>query len=146
MKTAIIIFITIIFIAGCATTHTTSPVLFKKYSQYNESTNINNIKEVANIYFSQSLLGKNHKTNPDATGQLLFKSYMATVVNHHEQVKSQNGCLTINGYDEEKAPLIFSLKYILNNGHWLIDKIHVVFIESKKDFSKKAKCPESYIN
>jgi len=139
-------FITIMFIAGCATTHTASPVLFQEYSKYNESTNKNNIKEVANIYFSQSLLGENYKTNPDATGQLLFKNYMVAVVNHHEQVNSKNGCLIINGYDEEKAPLIFSLKYILNNGHWLIDEIHVVFIESENDFSKKAKCPESYIN
>ena len=146
MKNTLISFITILFIASCATTYRAPPVLFQTYSQYKESTNENNINEVANIYFSQSLLGEDYLTNLDATSQLLFKDYMITTDNHYEQVNSQNGCLTINGYDEEKAPLIFSLKYILNNGHWLIDKIHVVFIESKNDFSKEAKCPESYTN
>jgi len=146
MKNILISLLTILFIASCATTYRAPPVLFQTYSQYNESTDVNNIKEVANIYFSQSLLGKNYVTNPDATSQLLFKDYMIAIANHYEQVNSQNGCLTINGYDEEKAPLIFSLKYILNNGRWLIDKIHVVFIESKNDFSKEAKCPESYIH
>jgi len=42
--------------------------------------------------------------------------------------------------------MLFSLKYIKNNGRWLIEEIHVVFIESINDFSKEAKCPESYIN
>lgn len=146
MKNTLISFLTILFIASCASTYRDPPVLFQTYYQYKESTNENNIKEVAKIYFSQSLLGKNYLTNPDATSQLLFKDYMITTANHYEQINYQNGCLTINGYDEEKSPLIFSLKYILNNGHWLIDKIHVVFIESKNDFSKDAKCPESYIN
>jgi len=146
MKSTLIGFIAILFIASCATTHKAPSILFQTYSKYKESTNENNIKEIANIYFSQSLLGKNYLTNPDATSQLLFKDYMITIVNHYEQIKFQNGCLTINGYDEENAPLIFSLKYILKNGNWLIDKIHVVFIESKNDFSQEAKCPKSYIN
>ncbi len=71
---------------------------------------------------------------------------MFTTADHYEEIQSPNGCLTINGYDEENAPLIFSLKYISNEGGWLIDKIHIVFIENKNDFSKEAKCPDSYIN
>ncbi len=119
MKNTLISFIAILFIANCVTTYRAPSVLFQTYSQYKESTNENNIKEVANIYFSQSLLGENYLTNPDATSQLLFKDYMMTTANHYEQVSFQNGCLTINGYDKEEAPLIFSLKYILKNGHWL---------------------------
>ncbi|MCF6336712.1 MAG: hypothetical protein L3J84_01990 [Gammaproteobacteria bacterium] len=146
MKNTLISFIAILFIASCSTTHKVPSVLFQTYSKYKESTNENNIKEVASVYFSQSLLGKNYRTNSDAIRQLLFKDYMISIVNHHEQVKFQNGCLTINGYDEESAPLIFSLKYLLKDGRWLIDKIHVVFIESKNDFNQEAKCPKSYIN
>lgn len=146
MKNILMSFVAALFIASCATTNNSSSVLFQAYSQYKESTNKNNIREVADNYFSQSLLGESYLTNPDATSQLLFKNYMVTADSHYERVNSPNGCLTINGYDEENAPLIFSLKYISNNGHWLISEIHVVFIESTYDFSKDAKCPGEYIN
>ncbi len=145
MKNTLISIATILLVASCATTNRTPPILFQTYSQYKESTNEKNIKKLATIYFSQSLLGENYLTNPDATSQFLFKNYMTSTVNHYEKLNSQNGCLTINGYDEEKAPLIFSLKYIFKDGHWLIDKIHVVFIENINNFSKEAKCPEAYV-
>jgi len=146
MNNTLISFIAILFLAGCVSTLRTQPVLFQTYSQYKESTNKNNIKVVAKDYFSQSLLGEKYLANPDSTKQLLFKNYMVTIANHFERVNIKYGCLSINGYDEENAPLIFSLKYMLTNGQWLIDKIHVVFIENKKDFSTNAKCPESYGN
>ena len=146
MKNILLSFFTVLFIAGCATTNNGSSVLFQAYSQYKESTNKNNINEVADKYFSQSLLGEGYLTNPDAISQLLFKNYMVTTDGYYEKINSLDGCLTINGYDEENAPLIFSLKYILKNGHWLISEIHVVFIENTDDFSKDAKCPSEYIN
>lgn len=146
MKNMLLGFIAFLIIAGCATTNNSPSVLFQAYSQYKESANKNNINKVATKYFSQSLLGESYLTNPDATSQLLFKNYMVTTDGYYEKVNALNGCLTINGYDEEKAPLIFSLKYILNNGDWLISEIHVVFIESANDFSKDAKCPSEYFN
>lgn len=141
----LLIFFSVLFIAACATTHNGSSVLFQEYSKYKESTSIDNINEVADKYFSQSLLGEGYLTNPDATNQLLFKNYMTTIDGYYEKVNSLDGCLTINGHDEENAPLIFSLKYILNDGRWLINEIHVVFIESADDFRKDAKCPSEYI-
>ena len=51
-----------------------------------------------------------------------------------------------NGFDEEKAPLVFSLEYKLVDHQWLINEIHVVLVENENDFSKSAKCPDKYTN
>lgn len=134
-----------LFITGCATVHDPS-LLYGEYSHYENGVNKNNIIEVASNFFSPSLLGNEYQTDPDATSQLLFKNYMVSTDSHYESANDLEGCLTINGYDEENFPLIFSLKYISRKGHWLIDNIHVVFVESKEDFSSSAKCPSEYPN
>lgn len=133
-----------LFFSGCATIDNASSVLYQEYSQYERSANKNNIIEVGGNFFTPSLLGKNYQTNPDATNQLLFKNNMVSTDSHYEKISEQEGCLTINGYDEENAPLIFSLKYISTSGRWLIDKIHVVFVENVKGFVNSAKCPNEY--
>ena len=146
MKNVLFCLILALFIASCATLPNPPSVLYQEFSQYENSTNRDNIIEVASNFFSPSLLGKNYQANPDALSQLLFKNYMASTESHFEKIDEQEGCLTINGYDEENYPLIFSLKYISHNNHWLIDKIHVVFVENKIDFSDRAKCPSDYPN
>ncbi|MCW8933443.1 MAG: hypothetical protein OQK98_01845 [Gammaproteobacteria bacterium] len=146
MKKTILGFISILFLISCAVGTQPLHALYHSYTLYNESLNENNINDDAKLYFTQSLLGDDYATNPDASSQLLFKNYMHSVVNHFEEINNNNGCLTINGYGKDKAPVIFSLKYKKNMGNWLIDKIHVVFIENIKDFSKKAKCPEAFEN
>jgi len=132
-----------LLIMSCSNVHNSSE-LYREYSRYNKSASKSNIIEVASNFFSPNLLGTNYRSNPDAVSQLLFKNYMANVGNHHEKKNVHDGCLTINGYDEENAPLIFSLKYISLDGRWLIDNIHVVFVENENEFSSSAKCPSEY--
>lgn len=134
------------FITSCASLRNSTPELYQEFSQYEVSANENNIIELAGNFFSSSLLGDNYQDNPDAVSQLLFKNYMLITDGHFEKINKQEGCLTINGYDEENLPLIFSLKYISKNNQWLIDEIHVVFIENESDFSSSAKCPIDYPN
>ncbi len=144
MKNIVIYLSISLFITGCASTNDIDSVLFAKYSQYKESVNKDNLNEIADEYFALSLLGKNYQNNPEAQYQLLFKSYMASIDSHYEILNSQTGCLNINGFDEEKSPLIFSLQYTFSNEDWLISEIHVAFIESKNNFATKAKCPAEY--
>lgn len=146
MKKVLIYLALIFFVSGCATTHPNSSSLYEAFSRYESTANKNNILEVAEMFFSTSLLGKDYRNNPGAAGQLLFKNYMTTAQSHYENANQSGGCLTINGYDEDKTPLIFSLKYIPNEGHWLIDSIHVVYIENENDFARSAKCPSEYVN
>ena len=134
----------VLLISSCATMDNSSSTLYHEYSQYSESANKNNIIEMASDFFSPSLLGKSYRTNPDAINQLLFKNYMATTESHYEKINGQVGCLTINGNDEENFPLALSLEYELISDRWLINKIHVVFIEN--EFVDKATCPNEYLN
>lgn len=146
MKNVLFRLVLALSVTSCANVHNSTPVLYQEFSQYENGANKNNIIEVASTYFSPSLLGKNYQTDPDATSQLLFKNHMVKTHSHHEKIDKQEGCLAINGYDEESSPLTFSLKYVSSNGHWLIDKIHVAFIEDEKDFANSAKCPNEYPN
>jgi hypothetical protein len=139
-KYLFLIFLTL-SITNCTTMQNSTSVLYDKYYQYDRIASKSNIIEVAEDFFSPSLLGKNYQTNQETINQLLFKNYMVVEDSHHEQINEQKGCLTINGYDEENTPLIFSLKYILKNSRWLIDRIHVVFIDDVSDFVNSAKCP-----
>lgn len=133
-----------LFFAGCATQENTSSMLYKEYSLYERDAKKDNIIETASNIFSRSLLGNDYRTSPDSANQLLLKNYMAAKDSHYEKINSQEGCLVINGYDESGAPLILSIKYILIDSRWLIDDIHIAFIESQKNFSRSAKCPAEY--
>jgi hypothetical protein len=133
-----------LFVSSCTTMQNSTSVLYHKYSQYKKNASKENISELARDFFSQALLDKDYRTNRDAINQLLFKNNMVTEDSHYEMINGQNGCLAINGYDQKNAPLIFSLKYISSNSRWLIDKIHVVFIDDVNDFADSAKCPSEY--
>ncbi len=133
-----------LLISGCTTTTNNNSVLQNEYSQYREYANRDNIIEVADDYFTPSLLGDTYKNDPDAARQLLFKDYMASTNSYYEKKTTGAGCLTVNGYDEDNLPLVFSIRYISNDDRWLIDEIHVVFVENEKDFSGSAKCPSEY--
>jgi hypothetical protein len=146
LKNILLSCVVTLFIASCASISNNHSVLFQRYSQYKVSADKNNIINIASKYFSRSLLGNDYSKNLDASDQLLFKNYMTKIDSHFEKINVQSGCLTINGYDEENAPLIFSLKYVSDNGVWLISKIHVVFVKSTNSFSKSAKCPSEYAN
>lgn len=146
MKNILLFLLISLFLTSCTTFHNSSSVLHQKYLQYENTVNKNNIVEEARNFFSPSLLGNNYQYNPDAVSQFLFKNYMVNTDSSFEEISGQEGCLTINGYDEDRLPLIFSLKYILSNENWLIDNIHVVFVESENDFSNDAKCPTDYPN
>lgn len=144
MKTGFFGFCLMLLLAGCAAISSRPGGLYDAYSEYERQADEKNITALADRFFSSTLLGENYRSNPDAAGQLLFKQYMVVEKGHYERIGAQSGCLTINGYDRENSPLIISLKYVPGETRWLIDGIHVVFIESDKAFAHAAKCPDEY--
>ena len=118
-----------------------SMVLFDTYMRYQQEVNEDNIVAVADNYFSPALLGESFPAEPDSVSQLLFSNYMKRVEGHHEAKSPDEGCLVINGYDKQNDPVVFNVKYIPIKDDWLIDKIHVVFVESSTDFTDRAECP-----
>lgn len=146
MKNIPLALVLTLFISSCAMTHGASSTLYQEYSQYRDNTNKSNIVKLARYFFSPSLLGSNYQISPDASSQLLFKNYMIITDSHYERANEHQGCLTVNGYDEENSPLTFSLKYISNDSRWLIDDIHVAYVKNAKDFASTARCPSEYAN
>ncbi|MEE1999948.1 hypothetical protein QWY20_00650 [Alkalimonas sp. MEB108] len=144
MKTILLSLMFALTISGCATADDSQMPLFQTYAKYTALVDKDNVLTIAGSYFSPSLLGEDYKNNPGATSQLLFHQLMAEKVNHRELVIGQHGCLSINGYDEGKEPLTFSLAYIQLDDAWFIAQIHVVFLENESDFPDVATCPDAY--
>ncbi len=119
-------------------------VLYNKYLMYSSEVNANNIKKLYPKYFSSDLLKTESINDPEVKDQLLFKEYMKSYLSHSENIVNKIGCLTINGFDEEKKPISFNLEYINNNSSWLINSIHILFLKDESKFSDTAKCPNYY--
>ena len=130
-------------VIGCASVQEPN-TLFEAYSDYFSVTDRNNIISIADEFFSPELLGEHYKSDPDAAGQLLFKSYMHDVHSHFERIEDNAGCLVVNGYTPEQEPVVFSLKYSPGASGWLIDGIHVSFVDSSSDYPQSAVCPADY--
>lgn len=145
MKNIISLMLTLLFLASCTSSQHGSE-LYESYSVYKKETNHENISERADEFFSPSLLGPDYQTDSDAISQLLFKNYMAKVKSHYESINKSQGCLTINGVDAEGQPLLISLKYIKKKGMWLIDDIHLSFLERESHFFQYAACPNALPN
>ena len=144
MKNIFISLVLILFSSSCSfANNSQSSTLYSTFLKYENTVNEINIIEVAADFFSSEIL-KRSGEDDSYTEQLLFKAYMTTKDSHFEKVNTEQGCLTINGYDEDNAPIIFSLKYIPNNESWLIDEIHIAYFDSEKDFTKSAKCPTDF--
>lgn len=65
-----------------------------------------------------------------------------TEYNHFEVVQGDEGCLTINGLDQDEQPKTLSLYYIRQGGHWVIDNIHVHGHDSIKEYYTSVSCPK----
>lgn len=140
-------FLLIIFLASCVSIKDEhNNKLHSKYQMYLTEINKNNIRQLFTKYFSVDLLGTESINDPEITDQLLFKKYMNTYYNHIEKTSNNKGCLTINGFDDENEPVAFNLEYILYNGKWLINDIHILFLDYKSKFSEVARCPSYYVN
>lgn len=130
-------------VVACATVED-SDKLYGAYSDYVSVADRDNIIEVADDFFSRNLLGEGYQSNPDAADQLLFKNFMSNTHSHYESIENDVGCLIINGTTAEKEPVVFSLKYSAGFAGWLIDGIHIGFVEAASDYPQTATCPADH--
>ena len=135
----------VFFIAACAAI-SESGVLYNTFSAYSFEANSKNIGSISSKYFSADLLRNKNIQNSEISSQLLFKNYMTVTYSHLEKISGNGGCLTVNGFDDEKMPLAFNIEYIKSSERWLIKSIDILFLEDKSEFSSKPKCPYEYIN
>ena len=134
-----------LFFVACATIPKDEP-LYSAYSKYKAEANKENIATQSSAYFSAELLKDKNTGNSEIQNQLLFKDYMAVTHNHFERINGTQGCLTVNGYDSEKVPLVFNIEYSRVHEKWMIKAIDVQLVNSEHEFKDKAICPYEYIN
>ncbi len=142
MKKIILFIASLTLVASCSTLELTPQPLYESYSQYADKTNKTNILQLAPQYFSDNILEKGYETQPYISDFLLFKDSMEKEGDHYEKIMGQRGCLVINGYNDKKEPVIFSLEYVKLSGNWLINFIATIYDE--KSFAKEALCPDEY--
>ncbi len=140
-----ILILTALFLVACATISKDEP-LYSAYSKYKAEANKENIGTLSSTYFSAELLKGKNTSNSEIQKQLLFKDDMAVTHNHFERINGTQGCLTVNGYDSEKVPLVFNIEYLRVNKKWIIKAIDVQLVNSEHEFKDIAICPYEYVN
>ncbi|MEH8016368.1 hypothetical protein MN202_03930 [Rheinheimera muenzenbergensis] len=126
---------------GCAATKPVS--LFQTYTDYSSQMNAENVEQLAPIYFSSNLLPQSF-SDASVTQQLLFKNMMAKSLQHKELITGNSGCVAVVGQDNEQQPLQFNLAYRAENDSWLIEQVHVVFLEQFTELKPITNCAELF--
>ena len=126
---------------GCVATKPVS--LYQTYTDYSQQMNSDNVQQLAPAYFSPTLLPDSF-ADTSVTQQLLFKNMMAKPLQHKELISGNTGCLAVVGQDNEQQPLQFNLAYSAKNDSWLIDQVHVVFLEQFTDLQAITNCAELF--
>lgn len=126
---------------GCAATKPVS--LYQTYTDYSNQMNAENVEQLAPVYFSSNLLPQSFN-DASVTQQLLFKNMMAEPLQHQELIIGNSGCVAVVGQDKEQQPLQFNLAYRAENDSWLIDQVHVVFLEQLTELQPITNCAELF--
>lgn len=66
-----------------------------------------------------------------------------TVDSHFEAIDGSQGCLTINGLNQEGDPESLSLYYVQEKGGWVFDYIMTSAHESVQEYYGEATCPDA---
>lgn len=140
-----ILLLATLLLASCATI-SKDESLYSAYSKYKTESNKENIGSLSSTYFSAELLEGKNTSNSEIQKQLLFKDDMVVTQNYFEKVNGAQGCLTINGFDREKTPLVFNIEYLRVNEKWMIKAIDIQLVNSEHEFRDTAACPYEYIN
>lgn len=131
----------LLVLIGCTATKPVS--LYQTYTDYSNQMNSENVEQLAPAYFSSNLLPESFD-DASLTQQLLFKNMMAKPQQHTELVTGNTGCLAVVGQDIDQQPLQFNLAYRAKNDSWLIDKVHVVFLEQPTELQPITNCTELF--
>ena len=131
----------VLALIGCAATKPVS--LYQTYTDYSNQMNSENVEQLAPAYFSSNLLPTSY-SDASVTQQLLFKNMMAKPLQHQELITGNSGCVAVVGQDNEQQPLQFNLAYRAENDSWLIDQVHVVFLEQFTELQAITNCAELF--
>ncbi|MDH2435979.1 hypothetical protein QCD60_25950 [Pokkaliibacter sp. MBI-7] len=126
-----------------------SPLL-DAFDKFSLEVNENNAFERGPSFFTKGFIEEaQFSKNPDVNKKSLLRLYTM-----HEMLKKRentfemmekggaSGCLTINGYSSADEPLSMFILYKNSESHWLINQVHVDFLNEGDAFTDHAQCPQ----
>ncbi|MFK5950262.1 MAG: hypothetical protein QM500_15990 [Methylococcales bacterium] len=115
--------------------------LFDEYKLYVFSINENEAVFLKNM-LSSEVRNKIKLTGEDAFPILSsFHGVLKEVTGQYQLINNNKGCLTVNGYDENKSPVSLYIEYINENSKWLLSYVEVFYLDSPKEFKNRGVCP-----
>ncbi|MCF6211548.1 MAG: hypothetical protein L3J88_05310 [Gammaproteobacteria bacterium] len=69
-----------------------------------------------------------------------FPKDMTSMVFQKENVTNKSACVLVAGVSEENTPLIFNVAYTMENGQWLIKKVHGAFLRASDPYPSQPDC------
>ncbi len=69
-----------------------------------------------------------------------FPQDMTSMVFQKENVNDRSACVLVAGVSEENTPLIFNVAYTMENGRWLIKKVHGAFLGASDPYPSQPDC------
>ncbi len=69
-----------------------------------------------------------------------FPKDMTSMVFQKENANNKSACVLVAGVSEENTPLIFNVAYTMENGQWLIKKVHGAFLRASESYPSQPDC------
>ncbi|MEJ2042650.1 MAG: hypothetical protein P8X89_05185 [Reinekea sp.] len=111
---------------------TASGPLYKAYASYLSN------QQSLSFYFSPDIL--EHNLLEDLHPTHYVHDWMTVEASHVENIETESGCLSINGFNSYNDPLTLSLTFVNYDGHWVIDYRLIDYLNDETEFSSKARC------
>lgn len=93
-------------------------------------------------FFTDEYLQAVDPANDKSLYLLKLTQYVDKVDSYHQQRDDKRGCLTLNGFDKSKEPVVLAIEYRNPADRWLVNNVHLGFAASTLDFVNQPVCPE----
>lgn len=127
---------------GCTSKPISDVDLYEAYTQLSKLVDSGNILVNRNKYFSSTYLSEVDIKDKKSLFLLKLSRYIETTDSHYQKLNGNLGCLTINGFDNEKSPVSLFVEYKKENTSWYVNYMYLNFIENKSEFINDAVCPK----
>ncbi len=127
--------------SGCAVKPSANTELYEMYVQLSNSVNSNNIATDKEKFFSTTYLSEVIDDDEKSLFLLKIPSYIKTVDSHFQKFNYEQGCLTVNGFEENSEPVSIFVEYKKEFNRWRVNYMYLNMIENKREFVNKAVCP-----
>ncbi|WP_157600198.1 hypothetical protein [Saccharospirillum impatiens] len=151
MKEVPVVVSVILLLGGCAATNSTqgqSGILYQEFRDFQHlvETDLPAAKKTKVAADYVKVIEEADSRMPEEFRSPFFvdlANRFRTVDSHYEDIDGSQGCLTINGLNQEGAPESLSLYYVQEKGGWVFDYIMTSAHESVQEYYTEATCPDA---